>query len=49
MKNSILTKTLLFTKNKNLYTSEERATIRKGLLNEAESILVRIIDKVNID
>lgn len=49
MKNSILTKTLLFTRNKNNYSPEERKTIQKELLKEAENIIVKLIDKVNID
>jgi len=49
MKNSILTETLLFTRNKKLYTPEERIAIKKSLREKAESILVAFIDKVNID
>lgn len=49
MKNSILTETLLFTRNKKIYSEEERVAIKKSLVEKAEDIIVSLIDKVNVD
>ncbi len=49
MKDSILVKTLHYLRNKKSYTLEERKIIKKALLEEAEAILARLVDKMKID
>lgn len=49
MSRSILIQALTFKRNKHNYSEEERDILKKSILEEAEDILVNLIDKVNAD